>query len=78
MLRRRPAGRDRNPLFSYLQAAARLYLSIDSRSGAEHEAVVGRLARSAKTLALGQSSRNYLRHVLSVGEGCRMPIELLP
>jgi hypothetical protein len=60
-LRRRPDGKDANPLHGYLQAAARLYLSIHDTSEAEYEAVLGRLARSAGRYADGASSTNYLR-----------------
>ena len=58
-LRRRPDGSDSNPLFSYIRAAARLYMSLRETSRAEFDAVTGRLARSAKTFALGYSSTNY-------------------
>lgn len=39
-LRRRPSGHHFNPLFSYLQAAVRLYMSLRDVSQAEFEAVV--------------------------------------
>ncbi|MDC0710815.1 hypothetical protein POL68_20230 [Stigmatella sp. ncwal1] len=63
-LRRRPDGQDANPLFSYLQAAARLYLSLCDVSQAEFEAVVNRLRRSAKTFSWSLISTNYHRLVL--------------
>ncbi|ADO75221.1 hypothetical protein [Stigmatella aurantiaca] len=63
-LRRRPDGQDANPLFFYLQAAARLYLSLCDVSQAEFEAVVNRLRRSAKTFSLSLISTNYHRLVL--------------
>lgn len=63
-LRRRPDGEDGNPLFSYLQAASRLYLSLREVSQAEFEAVVSRLRRSARTFALSLLSTNYHRLVL--------------
>lgn len=63
-LRRRPDGEDPNPLFSYLRAAARLYLSLREVSQAEFEAVAERLRRSAKTFALSLVSTNYHRLVL--------------
>jgi len=62
-LQRRPDGRDANPLFGYLQAAARLYMSIRDVSSAELEAVAGRLARSAGHYTDGPSSTNYHRFV---------------
>ena len=37
-LRRRPDGRDENPLFSYLRAAARLYMAVHDVSRAEYDA----------------------------------------
>lgn len=60
-LRRRPAGRDANPLFSYMQAAARLYMSLRDVSRAEFDAVAQRLTRSARRFADGPMSRNYIR-----------------
>ena len=60
-LRRRPAALDDNPLFSYLQAAARLYMSLRDVSRAEFEAVAQRLSRSARRYADGPGSRNYIR-----------------
>jgi hypothetical protein len=60
-LRRRPGGTDENPLFSYLQAAARLYMSIQDVSPAEFEAVFNRLTRSAKSYAENGASTNYIR-----------------
>lgn len=62
-LRRRPEGWDPNPLFGYLQATARLYMSIRNVSQAEFEAVVGRLARSAGRYVDGPTSTNYYRLV---------------
>lgn len=62
-LRRRPDGTDKNPLFSYLQAAARLYMSLHDVSRAEFEAVVQRLSRSARRFSAGAASTNYLRIV---------------
>jgi hypothetical protein len=61
LLRKRPDGKDANPVFSYLQAAARLYLSLRDGSAAEFDAVVARLARSAGRYADGPSSTNYFR-----------------
>ena len=58
-LRRRPDGRHANGLFSYIQAATRLYMSIRDVSQLEFEAVLDRLALSAKHFSMGPTSRNY-------------------
>ncbi len=63
-LRRRPDGADANPLFSYLRAAARLYLSLRDVSRAEFEAVADRLRVSARTFATRVDSTNYHHYVL--------------
>ena len=63
-LRRRPDGVDPNPLFSYLRAAARLYLSLRDVSRDEFEAVAARLCVSARTFASRLDSTNYHRLVL--------------
>ncbi len=63
-LRRRPDGSDNNPLFSYLQGAARLYLSLRDVSQAEFEAVANRLSQSAKWHAAHVGSTHYHREVL--------------
>lgn len=63
-LRRRPDGEDPNPLFSYLQAAARLYLSLRPVSRAEFEAVADRLRQTARAFASRLDSTNYHRFVL--------------
>ncbi|XXF78890.1 hypothetical protein P2318_03785 [Myxococcaceae bacterium GXIMD 01537] len=63
-LRRRPDGDDANPAFSYLQAAARLYMSLRDTSLAEFDAVADRLHRSARTLGTHTGSTNYYREVL--------------
>ncbi len=62
-LRRRPDGTHEHPLFAYLRAAARLYMSLRDVSRDEFEAVVGRLALSAKHFSLGNSSTNYFEGV---------------
>ena len=59
LLRRRPDGKDFNPLFSYLQGTVRLYMSLKEVSEAELDAVLARLAKSAKTFSEGPTSRNY-------------------
>ncbi len=64
LLSRRPDSADSNPLFSYLRAAARLYLSLKDVSRAEFEAVTDRLRRSAKTFTSRLDSTNYYRLVL--------------
>ncbi|MBF5044755.1 hypothetical protein FGE12_20315 [Aggregicoccus sp. 17bor-14] len=58
-LRRRPDGTDANPLFAYLQRAARLYLSLRDTSRAEYEALVNRLSQSARTFHSHTGSTNY-------------------
>lgn len=63
-LRRRPDGTDVHPLFSYLQGATRLYMSLRDVSQAEFEAVVNRLSQSAKWHATHTGSTNYHREVL--------------
>lgn len=60
LLWRRPEGTDKNPLFSHLQAAARLYLSLRDTSRDEFEAVVKRLAKSARRFSSGAGSTNYV------------------
>jgi len=58
-LRRRPDGQDGNPLFSYMQAATRLYMSTHDVSQAEFDAVCRRLSLSAKHFGMGSTSTNY-------------------
>lgn len=60
LLRRRPDGGDGNPLFAYLQAAVRFYMSLKDVSQGEFEAVANRLAKSARRAAVGYASANYL------------------
>ena len=62
-LRRRPLAADANPLFSYLRAAVRLYMSLRDVSQAEFEGVVQRLARSAGHFSTSVSSTNYIQTV---------------
>lgn len=59
-LRRRPDGDYPHPIFSYLRAAMRLYMSLRDLSQAEFEGIVGRLSRSAKHFALSETSTNYI------------------
>jgi hypothetical protein len=63
-LRRRPDRRSDDVLFSHLQATLRLYLSLRDVSRAEYEAVLRRLAKSARTFAMGYTSMNYFEHAL--------------
>lgn len=63
-LRRRPDSRHPDPLFWYLQAAVRIYASLVDVSREEFEAVVRRLAKSARTFHFGYTSRNYLETAL--------------
>jgi hypothetical protein len=58
-LNRKPDADDHNPLFSYIRAAARLYMSLKDTSRAELEAVAARIAKAAKTFRMGPTSRNY-------------------
>ena len=62
-LRRRPDGSDGNALFSYLQAAVRLHMTLRETSRDELDGVVRRLERSARTFGMGYSSENYLTTV---------------
>jgi hypothetical protein len=58
-LRRRPDGRDQNPLFGWLRRAAQLALLVRPTSEAEFEAITRRLARSARTFRTHLTSTNY-------------------
>lgn len=69
LLRRRPDGRDVNPIFSYLQAAARLYMSLRDVSEMEFEAVARRLTRSARTFAMGSTNYYELAGKTLLGRG---------
>lgn len=75
-LRRRPDGRHVNPLFSYLQAAARLYMSLHDVSQAEFEGVIDRLRRSAKHFAMNATTSNYyhlIRTQFGLDDGTETP-----
>jgi hypothetical protein len=63
-LRRNPDGEDAHPLFSYLQGAARLYLSLRSVSRAEYESLTHRLSKQARRFCSHVGSTNYHRRVL--------------
>lgn len=67
-LRDRPDGKDPNPLYSHLRAALRVILCLTPLSPAEYEAVLDRLATSARRLAVGQDSSHYLRAILETLE----------
>ncbi|WP_375766122.1 hypothetical protein NR798_31060 [Archangium gephyra] len=64
LLRRDPDGEDAHPLFSYLRAAARLYMSLRSVSRGEYEALTYRLARMARRFRSHEGSTNYHRKVV--------------
>jgi hypothetical protein len=68
-LLRRPDGTHPDPLFSYLQAGARLYMSLRDVSRHEFEAVVRRLRQSARTFGMGLVSRNYFAFALQALAG---------
>ncbi len=69
MLRQRPDGLDSHPLFSYLQGAARLYLSLRDVRRAEYEALVQRLGKLAQSFRSHTASVNYHDKVLYPGFG---------
>ncbi len=59
LLGKKPDGRDANPLYSYLRAACRVYMSVKNVSNQEFSAVLERLRVSARTFGHGSFSRNY-------------------
>jgi hypothetical protein len=63
-LRRNPDGEDTHPLFSYLQGAARLYLSLRDVSRAEYESMTHRLSKLARRFCSHVGSTNYQRKVI--------------
>jgi hypothetical protein len=63
MLRRRPDGKSLGVLHDFVWQVSALLLGTHILSGAEFEAVVGRLERSARTWALRPVSRNYIAAV---------------
>ncbi len=63
LLRLNPDGVDDHPLFSYLQGAARLYLSLRDVSRAEYEALTHRLSKQARRFCSHVGSTNYHRKV---------------
>jgi hypothetical protein len=69
-LRRYPDAVDHHPLFSYLQGAARLYLSLRDVSRTEYEALTRRLGNLAERFCTHTGSTNYHRQVLHSVAGC--------
>jgi len=63
-LRRRPDGRYQSPLYRYLQAVLRALLLLRPTSESELDAVLRRLARSARTFGDGATSTYYFDKVL--------------
>lgn len=59
MLRQRPDGLDAHPLFSYLQGAARLYMSLRGVSRTEYEALLQRLGKLAQSFRSHADSTGY-------------------
>jgi hypothetical protein len=78
LLKRHPDGRDQNPLFSYMQAAARAYMSLVDVSREEFEAVVSRIALTAKHFSAGPSTTNYFEMLSHMFLGNRDPVLELP
>lgn len=75
-LRRRPDGKHANPIYSYLRAAARLYMSLADVSQAEYEGVVDRLRKSAKHFALNATTSNYyqlIKNQFGLSDGKETP-----
>lgn len=63
-LRRRPDGRYQSPLYRYFQAILRALLLLRPTSESELDAVLRRLARSARTFSEGATSTHYFDNVL--------------
>jgi hypothetical protein len=63
-LRRRPDGRYQSPLYRYAQAVLRALLLLRPTSESEFDAVLRRLARSARTFSEGATSTHYFDKVL--------------
>ena len=62
-MRRRPDGRSLGPLHDVIWQSAALVLGQRPWSEAEYTAVLGQLARSARHLKIGTTSRNYIEYV---------------
>jgi hypothetical protein len=63
-LRRHPDGEDSNLLFSYLQAAASLYMSLRDVSQPEFESMTQHLSKLARRYSSHTGSTNYHHEVL--------------
>jgi hypothetical protein len=63
-LRWHPDAEDHHPLFSYLQGAARLYLSLSDMSRTEYETLTRRLGNLAERFCSHTGSTNYHRQML--------------
>lgn len=74
LLKRHPDGKDKNPLFGYMQAAVRAYMSLVDVSRDEFEAVVSRLALSAKHFSCGPTTANYFEILSSNFLGTGDPV----
>ncbi|MFM8358450.1 MAG: hypothetical protein ACKOET_07800 [Verrucomicrobiota bacterium] len=68
-LRRRPDGRHRSALHEALWQILVLTLASTPLSRAQYEAIVQRLSQSARTHALGPSSRRYIESLGMMVEG---------
>ena len=63
MLRRRPDGRSLGTVHDFLWQVAAVLLGVHVLSGAEFEALIGALERSARKWALRPVSRNYVAYL---------------
>jgi len=63
-LRRRPDGRYQSALYRYAQAVLRLLLHLRPTSASEFDALLRRLARSARVFSTSVTSTNYFSNVL--------------
>ncbi len=63
-LRRRPDGRYQSPLYRYAQAVLRSLLLLRPTSESEFDAVLRRLARSARSFGAGATSTHYFDNAL--------------
>jgi hypothetical protein len=64
-LRQHPDGEDPHPLFSYLQGAARLYLSLRDMSQPEYESLLRRLSTLVGRFRANMGSTNYHHRVVN-------------
>jgi hypothetical protein len=65
-MRRRPDGRSLGTLHDFLWQASALLLGMRPLSALEFEAIMGRLALSARHFSMGLVSRNYITHIRPV------------